>query len=592
MSLDAIFLRAVVSELAPQLSGARVDKVQMPARDQIVLHMRGGQRVLFSVNPNQPRIQLTWQTRDNPAQPPMFCMLLRKHLLGARIESVEQPDLERVVILTLRAADELGQTGKRQLILEAMGRRANLLLLDAEGRILDCLRRVPFEPNSDRALLPGLFYRLPAPLGKLSLLSDPDAALALFAKGGEAEEAVDRWLIDRFTGLSPLIARELVHRSAGATDARFGELSGVERARLICEVEILAKALRERNFTPTLLSREGRPADFTYCSITQYGAETAVETRETFSALLDEFYGARERQELSARRGKELSRAATVARDRMARKYETLKQEYAATQERDRLRLCGDLITANLYRMERGMASFTTENFYEDAQPLLTIALDPLLTPQQNAAKYYKRYNKAKSAEIHLREQIEKAEAERVYLDSVLQEIAQSETEQEFAEIRRELQETGYLRRGKDKTGKGKDGRSKSAAARACAPREYRSGAGLRILVGRNNAQNDILTLKRADKRDVWFHAQKLHGSHVILCTLGAEPDERSIREAALLAAYYSQARDSANVPVDYTSVKFVKKPAGARPGMVVYETYRTLYVTPEEGALPAAGGK
>ena len=582
MSLDAVFLRAVVGELTPPLIGARIDKVQMPARDQIVLLVRGNQRVLLSMNPNQPRIQLTNQTRDNPAQPPMFCMLLRKHLIGARIESIEQPDLERVVILTLRAADELGQTGKRQLVLEAMGRRANLVLLDAEGRILDCLRRVPFEPSSDRALLPGLFYRLPSPLKKLSLLSDSDAALALLAEGGEAEEMVDRWLVDHFAGLSPLIARELVHRAAGATDARFGQLSGAEREKLSCQVEKLVNDLKNGSFTPTLLSREGRPADFTYCPITQYGSETAVEIRGTFSELLDEFYGLRERQELSARRGKELSRAAVVARDRMARKCETLKREYAATRERDLLRLCGDLITANLYRMERGMASFTTENFYEDVQPPLTIALDPLLTPQQNAAKYYKRYNKAKSAEIHLREQIAKAETERAYLDSVLQEIAQSETEQEFAEIRRELQETGYLRRGKDK----------KTPVRAFAPREYRSSAGLRILVGRSNAQNDQLTLKRADKRDVWFHAQKTHGSHVILCTGGAEPDERSVTEAALLAAYYSQARESANVPVDYTSVKYVKKPAGAIPGMVVYETYRTLYVTPEEGALPAAENK
>ena len=578
MSLDAICLRAVVGELTPLLLGARVDKVQMPARDQIVLLLRAGRRVLLSANPNQPRIQMTGRTRDNPAQPPMFCMLLRKHLLGARIESVEQSDLERVVILTLRATDELGETGKRQLVLEAMGRRANLALLDAEGRILDCLRRVPFEPNSDRALLPGLFYRLPAPLNKLSLLSEPDAALALLSRGGAAEEPVDRWLIDHFSGLSPLTARELVHRSAGATDARFGDLGGAEREKLIREVEELIHDLKEGRFTPTMLSREGSPADFTYCPITQYGAETSVETRETFSALLDEFYDARERRELSARRGKELSRAAAVARDRMARKYETLGREYAATQDRDRLRLCGDLITANLYRMERGMASFTTENFYEDAQPRLTIELDPLLTPQQNAARYYKRYNKAKSAEKHLREQIAKAEAERAYLDSVLHEIAQSETEQEFAEIRRELQETGYLRRGKDK----------KASVRVSAPREYRSSAGLRILVGRNNAQNDALTLKRADKRDVWLHAQKAHGSHVILCTLGARPDERSLREAALLAAYYSQARESANVAVDYTNVKYVKKPAGARPGMVVYETYRTLYVTPDAETLPA----
>ncbi|MBE7007884.1 MAG: fibronectin/fibrinogen-binding protein [Ruminococcaceae bacterium] len=582
MSLDAICLRAVLGELRDKLIGARVDKVQQPTRDQIVLLVRGNQRVLLSANPNQPRIQLTSRLRDNPAQPPMFCMLLRKHLVGARIEAIEQPDLERVVTIDLRVTDELGETGRRKLVLEAMGRRANLLLLDAEGRIVDCLRRVAFESNSDRALLPGLFYHLPTPLEKLSLLSDADAALALFNEGGAAEERAEQWLVDRFVGISPLVARELVQRAAGDTDMRFCEMNASQREALRHEAEALATRLRENDFTPTMLLRGGRPVDFTYLPVTQYGAETAVETRETFSELLDEFYDLRERQELSARRGKELSHAATVARDRMARKCETLKKEYAATQDRDKLRLCGDLITANLYRMDRGAASFTTENFYEESQPSVTIALDPLLTPQQNAAKYYKRYNKAKSAEVHLREQIEKAEAERAYLDSVLQEIAQSETEQEFSEIRHELQETGYLRRGKDK----------KELKRSFAPREYRSCGGARILVGRNNVQNDQLTLKKADKRDIWFHAQKIHGSHVILCTDGTQPDERSMEEAAMLAAYFSQAREGANVPVDYTPVKYVKKPAGARPGMVVYETYRTMYVTPKADELPPESRK
>ncbi|MBQ7713644.1 MAG: NFACT family protein [Oscillospiraceae bacterium] len=582
MPLDAVCLRALVRELRDGLTGARIDKVQQPARDQIVLTVRGRDRVLLSANPNQPRIQFTRQTRDNPAQPPMFCMLLRKHLVGARIEAVEQPDLERVVTLTLRATDELGETGTRRLVLEAMGRRANLLLLDGEGRILDCLRRVALEGGGERALLPGLFYHLPPPLAKASLLSEPDAALALLDAGGEAEEPVDRWLVAHYAGVSPLVARELVHRACGATDTRFCELDAPRRAALMCEVKSLADRLQHGDFTPTMLLRDGKAADFTYLPITQYGAETAVEPRESFSALLDEFYDLRERQEICARRGKELVRAATTARDRMARKSETLKREYAATQERDQLRLCGDLITANLYRMERGMASLAAENYYEDGQPEVRIPLDPLLTPQQNAAKYYKRYSKAKSAEAHLRGQIAKAEAERAYLESVLQELSLSETEQEFAEIRRELQETGYLRRG----------REKKEQKRAFAPREYRTSAGLRVLVGRSNAQNDQLTLKRADKRDLWFHAQKIHGSHVILCTLGAEPDERSITEAAALAAYFSQARESANVPVDYTSVKYVKKPAGARPGFVVYETYRTIYVTPDGKNLPPEGGK
>lgn len=571
MPLDAICLRAVVRELAGELTGARIDKVQQPARDQIVLTVRGKDRVLLSVNPNQPRIQFTRQQRDNPAQPPMFCMLLRKHLIGARIEAVEQPDLERVVTLSLRVTDELGETGRRSLVLEAMGRRANLILLDADGRIIDCIRRVAFESNSDRALLPGLYYHLPTPLNKLSLFSAADEALWLLENVDAPEDQADQWLLDHYIGISPLIARELVQRAAGRTDARFGEMTQEQLAALSCEVKSLSDRLQNGDYQPTMLKRGGKPTDFTYLPVTQYGAETAVERRETFSILLDEFYDLKERLELSARRSRELTHAATVARDRMARKAETLKREYAATQERDTLRLYGELITANLYRIERGARSLVAENYYEETQPVLTIPLDPLLTPQQNAAKYFKRYNKAKSAEIHLREQISKAESERTYLDSVLQEIAQSETEQEFHEIRRELQETGYLRRSKEK----------KELKRSFAPLELRSSAGLRILVGRNNVQNDQLTMKKADKRDIWFHAQKIHGSHVILCTDGTQPDEKSVTEAAALAAYYSQAREGSNVPVDYTPVKYVRKPTGARPGFVIYETYRTVYVNP-----------
>ena len=357
--------------------------------------------------------------------------------------------------------------------------------------------------------------------------------------------------------------------------ARFADRSdGCER--LAAEMERLAEAVRENRFTPTMLSREGKPVDFTYCSITQYGAETVQTTFPSFSALLDAFYTERDRQEAAQRRGRELTRTVTSAHDRVVRKLGMLEKEYAASQDRDTLRLYGDLITANLYRMERGAARLTAQNYYDENGAELDIPLDPLLTPQQNAAKYYKRYTKAKTAEKHLREQIDKAIGERDYLESVQGEIALAQTEAEFAELRRELQETGYLRR----SGKEKKGREKPIA-----PREFRSSSGLRILVGRSNVQNDALT-RKADKRDLWLHTQKIHGSHVILCTEDGAYDDESLHEAALLAAYYSQAQGGSNVPVDYTSVKYVKKPAGTRPGMVVYETYRTLYVTPDEETI------
>lgn len=573
MPLDAICLRAVLHELRPQLIGARIDKVQQPARDQIVLLLRGNLRLLLNAGANQPRIQLTNILRDNPAQPPMFCMLLRKHLVGARVLSIEQPDLERMVILTLQCTDEFGEISQKQLVLECMGRRSNLVLLDAQGRIVECLRRVDADLSATRQLLPGLFYHLPTPLDKLSLLSQEEDSLALAQRGGDAEQAVDKWVLDHYTGISPLIARELAFRAGGATDVRFSALNGAQRETLAQEFADTASAIKEDRYTPVILYRDGKPVDFTYRLIAQYGAETQVETREDFSSLLDEFYDARERQELSARRGRELTHAASVARDRMARKAENLKRDYAATQKRDEFRLRGDLITANLYRMKGGERVLQAENYYEDGCPLIDIPLDPLLTPQQNAAKNYKQYNKLKTAEFHLREQIEKAENERAYLESVLQELAQAETEQEFNEIRRELQETNYLKKSS----------GKKEQKRAFAPRTFKTSGGFEVLVGRSNVQNDQLT-KKSDKRDYWFHTQHIHGSHVILRCAGLTPGDEDLREAAMLAAYFSQAKESSGVPVDYCPVKFVKKPAGARPGMVTYDNYRTLYVTPEEG--------
>ena len=573
MPLDAICLRAVLHELRPQLIGARIDKVQQPARDQIVLLLRGNLRLLLNAGANQPRIQLTNILRDNPAQPPMFCMLLRKHLVGARVLAIEQPDLERMVILTLQCTDEFGEISQKQLVLECMGRRSNLVLLDTQGRIVECLRRVDADLSAARQLLPGLFYRLPTPLDKLSLLTQEDDSIALARRGGEEEAAVDKWVLDHYTGISPLIARELAFRAGGATDVRFGALNGAQRETLAQEFADTASAIKEDRYTPVILYRNSKPVDFTYRLIAQYGAETQVETREDFSSLLDEFYDARERQELSARRGRELTHAASVARDRMARKAENLKRDYAATQKRDEFRLRGDLITANLDRMKGGERVLQAENYYEDGCPLIDIPLDPLLTPQQNAAKNYKQYNKLKTAEFHLREQIEKAENERAYLESVLQELAQAETEQEFNEIRRELQETNYLKKSS----------GKKEQKRAFAPRTFKTSGGFEVLVGRSNVQNDQLT-KKSDKRDYWFHTQHIHGSHVILRCAGLTPGDEDLREAAMLAAYFSQAKESSGVPVDYCPVKFVKKPAGARPGMVTYDNYRTLYVTPEEG--------
>ena len=579
MPLDAICLEAVVEELRPQLLNLRIDKVQQPARDQVILLLRGNKRLLLNAGANAPRIQLTEVPRDNPAEPPMFCMLLRKHLVGARVADIIQPPLERLVRMELDITDDFGQPGKRTLVLEAMGRRSNLILLDGEGRVIDCMRRVDADMSAARQVLPGLYYEPPAAVGRLPVTEETEAGFREKLAAANPERQIDAFLLDNYFGISPLMARELAFRTTGETDSRLFGLDRAGEDRLWEELSGFISAVQENRFTPICLKKEGRPFEFSCLPIRQYGGAAEQETYESFSALLDAFYEARERQERVRQRGADLIRTAATARDRLRRKLAMQEKDYEATQDRDRLRVCGDLITSNLYRMERGQSKLVCENFYDENCAETTIQLDPLLTPQQNAAKYYKRYTKAKTAEKYLREQMEIARRDLEYLESVLEEIQHAETEQDFMEIRNELRDAGFLR---------KQGKGKKEPKRTARPWEFRTTSGFRVLVGRNNRQNDQLTCKEADHRDIWLHTQKIHGAHVILCTGGQAVDDDTIVEAAKLAAWYSQARESGNVPVDYTQVKNVKKPAGARPGMVIYNTCRTVNVTPNEDLVKA----
>lgn len=581
MPLDALCLSGVVAELKPILTGAKIDKVHQPGRDEMILALRlgrGNGRLLLSASPNHPRLQMTELSRENPDAPPMFCMLLRKHLMGGRILSVEQPHLERIVELRLEVLDELGDRKERRLILEAMGRRANLVLVDDQGRIVDCLRRVDGDMSAQRQLLPGLFYRLPPAMEKADPTALDGAEWLRQVEQAPGESRVDHWLLDTFGGWSPLVCREIAFLAGGRVDVTFDELGPQGRVRVGEAAEALLKTVRENSFTPTVISVEKRPKDFTFFPAEQYEEAGECTAYPTFSALMDRFYEQRENQERIRQKGQDLIRSVTNARDRTARKLANQQRELEATQDRERLRQFGDIITSNLHAMERGMATLRAMDFYDPEGGEVEIKLDPLLTPQQNAAKYYKEYNKAKTAEEMLTIQLEKGRRELDYLNSVLENITLAEGERDLQEIRQELADTGYLRRqikGKDK------GRRLSPK-----PMEFRSTAGLRISVGKNNMQNDLLTCKQAFKSDIWFHTQKIHGSHVILWTGGAQPDLQSLNEAACLAAWFSQGRESGKVPVDYTPVKYVKKPAGARPGMVVYTTYETAWVTPDESLV------
>lgn len=568
MPLDAVCLQAVVAELAPQITGSRIEKIQQPARDQVVLLLRGNRRLLLSAGGGQPRLHLTELLRDNPAQPPMFCMLLRKYLSGGIIESIQQAPLERVVTLTVSAADELGERSQFSLILEAVARRANLILADKDGHIIDCLRRIDFEMNPDRQVLPGLFYHLPTPPDKVSPFTVTEEEFAALAAAAGEGAPADQWLVRTVNGLSPLVARELTFRACGSTDA---PVTG-HPAALWSAFAAWRDSVNEKRFTPAMLKRSGVPMDFTYLHVGQYGGAAEEETYTSFSRLLDDFYEKREQAERVKQKGQDLVKTASNGAARLRRKIVAQEQELAESKNRDKWRVYGELITANLYRMERGMSRLTAQNYYDPDCADVDIPLDVRLSPQENAAKYFKKYTKAKTAEKYITAQLEKARVELTYLESVLQELTLAESEQDFNDIRAELTDGGYLR-----------AKGRKQPQRPSKPREFRSTAGLRILVGRNNRQNDRLTAKDAEKWDIWLHTQRIHGSHVILCTGGAQPDEQSLLEAASLAAYFSQAQDGTKVPVDFTQVKYVKKPAGSPPGFVNYTNYKTILADPSE---------
>lgn len=562
MPLDAVCLTALMDELAPELEGAHIDKVQQPARDLLLLSLysrRGSRRLLISAGVGMARLHFTSERFENPDTPPMFCMLLRKHLTGAVVERLWQPENERMAIFELSCRDELGVESKKRLAVELMGRSSNIVLVDGEGVIIDCLRRADFGEDAYRRLLPGMLYRLPPKPERPNLLElTPQERRARLADT-DRDKPAEKRLMDAFSGLSPLIARELAHRS--------------EQGELAMAVDAYAESVQAHEFTPYLLTENGAARDFSFMRITQYGEAMRCEPRGGFSALLDEFYSERERAERMRRVSHELTKTVKTLRDRQLRKLAQQRQELEKTADREELRRRGDLITANLWRAEKGARTLLCEDYYTEGCPTVELALDPRKTPQQNAAAAYRDYRKAAAAEQHLTKLIAEGEAVLDYLESTLDNLSRVESEKEAAEIRRELIAAGVLRQPKQG--------GKERKIKPLGPIRHVSATGYEILIGRSNTQNDELTFKTARRTDIWLHVQKLHGSHVIIRAEDTRPDEGTILEAAALAAKYSQAAGSGKVAVDFTMVKNVKKPSGALPGKVIYTNYETITVEP-----------
>ena len=577
MPLDAIFLTALTDEVRQSALGARIDKIQMPERDTLVLGLRGpagSRKLLIHAGTGSARVCFTQQQYENPPQPPMFCMLLRKYITGARILSVTQPPMERLVDFELDTLDAMGVSCRRHLIAELMGSYSNIILTDPQGIVTDCLHRIDSAMSEKRMLLPGLLYRLPPQPDKLLLPDLTDERLAALAAQVSGDMAADKWILSTFTGISPLIARELVYSVCADTDAR---MSAVDRAALARALGALRDMAAGGGLAPyLLLEQDGRCADFTFLPVRQYGSLRTAERQESFSALLEAYYARRDQAERMRRRSQELLRTVKTARDRTRRRLNQQYQELEKAGGRERLREDADIIMANLHLMEKGVTLLRAEDFYAPGGGVREIRLNPAKSPRENAAALYREYSKRKTAEQMLTELTAAGEKELDYLESVLEELERAERESDLSEIRAELTDAGYIRAQKGK-------KEKRTASK---PMRFVSDTGMEFYAGRNNAQNDALTLRTAFKSDVWLHTRKIHGSHVVIaCRAGARPDETTLRQAAAVAAWYSRARESRNVPVDYTEVRFVKKPAGARPGMVIYTNQRTVYADPD-GAL------
>lgn len=574
MALDGAYLHAVRQELLP-LIDSRIEKIHQPAREELILAFRsrtGGAKILISCAADRARVHLTQIAVENPKTPPMFCMLLRKRLGNGKLLDIRQDGLERVLYFDFSCINELGDVVQLTLACEIMGRYSNLILIDENGVVVDSMKRVDATMSSKRLVLPGVAYEMPPRDKRLNFLiaSDEEIRVAVAEKKAELSKA----LLQTFEGVSPVLVREWAYYTGKGNSCRAEALTADQNDRLCYAIRRSRDMLLQGTEVYTMVcTREGQPKDFSFLPLHQYGTLMVTKAIPSACELLDEFFASRDHAARLKQRANDLFHLLLHATERIQRRIVSQSEELDACEEKDALRHKADLISANLYRLHKGDTTAELEDFYDSDCPTVTIELDARLTPPQNAQKYYQAYKKACTAEKILTEQIAKGKEELAYLDSVLDVLSRAETENDLEQLRTELSEQGYLRLL----------RRKGKPPKSLPPMEFTASDGTRILVGRNNRQNDQLTLKTANKNDIWLHTQNIPGSHVILETGGKEPSHQVLEEAAQLAAYHSKARDSAQVPVDYCPVRFVKKPTGAKPGMVIFSNQHTLYVTPKK---------
>lgn len=575
MANDGMMLHHIVNELKTQALGARVSQIYQPNRDEILINLRsinGNKKLLLSARANSPRVHFTEYSVENPAKPPMLCMLLRKRLGGGKLLDIHQSGLDRIVTFKFECVNEFGDKVIINVICEIMGKYSNVIITDENGVIIDALKRVDMTMSSQRLVLPNIKYEKPSAQDKLNILLSKPLEVVEKIVSLPAEKALNKAILQAVEGISPIICREIEYKVAGDRTLSNKTLSSEDKTRLEAEIKNLSDIVLTCSGEAEMLYHKGdkKPFETSFININQYGSLCESKRMDSFCELLDKFYIERDSVDRMRVKSADLSKILQNLTHRISNKINIQKQELENCADREQLRVKGDLLQANLYRIERGPESVTLENFYDNNEPI-EILLNPALSPAKNAQKYYKDYNKAKTAEQVLTEQIKKGEDELLYLESLKDLLSRASNEKELSQIRLEFMEQGYIKRNKN-------ARKKPAPL---TPYEYTTSDGFRVLVGRNNKQNDTLTMKTARKRDYWFHTKDIPGSHTIVVTDGKEITETAVIEAARIAAFHSKAKESSNVPVDYTLVKNVSKPNGAKPGMVIFVDNRTVYADP-----------
>lgn len=574
MALDGAFLYAIKSE-TESLIGGRVEKVHQPSREEIIISLRtrqGSHKIMISANAGSARVHITKLTVDNPNTPPMFCMLLRKHLGSGKLIAVRQDGLERILFLDFECVNELGDVVTVTLACEIMGRCSNLIIINQEGNVIDSIKRVDEEMSRERMVLPGMKYSLPPRSERLNFLSAEREEIVNALKNTNSGE-LSKVLIRVFEGISPILAREWSFYAGKGEYITSEEITDEQIDRLIFIINQTKNALIENKCTFTaVMDKEDILKDFSFIRTEQFGNLMITKELPSASELLDYFYAERDRSARIKQRANDLFRLLVNLTERTSKRISVQRDELIECKNKDALKLYGDLVSANMYRIQKGDEVLIAENFYDENLPQVEIKLDIMKTPSQNAQYYYNEYKKSITAEQKLAEQIEKGEEELAYLDSVFDALTRASTNSDISQLRLELSEQGYI---KHSTQKGKP-------PKALPPVEYKSSDGYCILVGRNNKQNDQLSLKFAEKSDIWLHTQGITGSHVIICTDGATPPDKTIEEAAIIAAVNSKGKSSNLVPVDYCLARYVKKPSGAKPGKVIFTNYQTAFVKPD----------